>query len=143
MSIELPQRPPQSIEVVPHSRSGSLGLLDPNNIIGTKADASSTDWQVTEEGTLVPCKNDVCKDLFMPPAWPEVCGTGRQNEPRKEKIRRESLAAAICLHACTRIAICRDMALSDYKGHRYGVWGGLRESERKQINIEQKNGSRP
>jgi WhiB family redox-sensing transcriptional regulator len=49
-------------------------------------------------------------------------------EPRIDRMRRESMAKAMC-RDCPAILACRTYALDH--GEVYGVWGGLGEQERR------------
>jgi len=49
-------------------------------------------------------------------------------ETRAERLRRESVAKAVC-RDCPAILACRTRALEH--GEVYGVWGGLGEQERR------------
>lgn len=59
--------------------------------------------------------------IFFPPAHPER---------KDERAAREDAAKAICA-TCRVRAACLDYALRIREPH--GVWGGLNESERKQL----------
>lgn len=51
-------------------------------------------------------------------------------EPKAERLARESAAKAICAR-CPVIAPCRESALRT--GELFGVWGGLAESDRRDV----------
>lgn len=60
-------------------------------------------------------------EMFFPPA---------HTERKEEKLRREEHAKAICV-TCSVRADCLDYAIRIREPH--GIWGGLNESERKQL----------
>ncbi|MEX0953135.1 MAG: WhiB family transcriptional regulator [Nitriliruptoraceae bacterium] len=51
-------------------------------------------------------------------------------EPKRERLARESAAKAICLQ-CPCVDVCREHAIAT--GETYGVWGGLGESDRREL----------
>lgn len=51
-------------------------------------------------------------------------------EPKRERLAREAEAKAICAR-CPCIQDCREHALAT--GELYGVWGGLGESDRREL----------
>lgn len=54
-------------------------------------------------------------------------------EPKHERLAREAAAKAICA-SCPALVPCRQQALA--QGERYGVWGGLGESDRRGLVAE-------
>ena len=80
--------------------------------------APATKWQ-----SFGACR-DADVDVFFPPS---------HFEHKPEREARESRAKAICM-TCTVRAECLDWALSVREPH--GVWGGLSESERKQLLVD-------
>lgn len=75
----------------------------------------ATDWQLRAA-----CRGPQ-SEIFFPPASPER---------RDEKRARERHAKAICA-TCSVRADCLAHALSIREQH--GIWGGLSESERRQL----------
>ena len=59
--------------------------------------------------------------VFFPPSYVER---------KDERVRREREAKSIC-HGCAVLTDCLDYALRIKEPH--GIWGGLNESERKQL----------
>jgi WhiB family transcriptional regulator, redox-sensing transcriptional regulator len=51
-------------------------------------------------------------------------------EPKRERVRREAAAKAICA-VCPALAACREHALAHEEP--YGVWGGLGEADRRAL----------
>ncbi len=51
-------------------------------------------------------------------------------EPKRERLARESAAKAICVE-CPCVQACREHAIAT--GETYGVWGGLGESDRREL----------
>ena len=79
------------------------------------ADAPSTSWQ-----QLGLCRAEDASVFFPPSTF----------EHKPEREAREARAKAICLR-CEVRAECLEWALQTREP--YGVWGGLSESERKQV----------
>lgn len=51
-------------------------------------------------------------------------------EPKRERREREARAIEIC-QGCPCITACREHAIAT--GEAYGVWGGLGETERREL----------
>jgi WhiB family transcriptional regulator, redox-sensing transcriptional regulator len=54
-------------------------------------------------------------------------------EPKRERLAREAAAKAVC-RGCPCIRLCREHAIA--AGESYGVWGGLGESDRRELIAE-------
>jgi WhiB family transcriptional regulator, redox-sensing transcriptional regulator len=54
-------------------------------------------------------------------------------EPKRERLAREAAAKSVC-RRCPCISLCREYAIAT--GEAYGVWGGLGESDRRELIAE-------
>jgi WhiB family transcriptional regulator, redox-sensing transcriptional regulator len=84
-------------------------------------------WAVEQTQTLDKWQHKAsCRgphaEIFFPPSHPER---------KEEKLQREDRAKSICRSCSVRVD-CLDYALRIHEPH--GIWGGLNETERKQMS---------
>jgi WhiB family transcriptional regulator, redox-sensing transcriptional regulator len=112
----------------------SVQDLSPDRTSGERADRCDADEDRTPRLPRVPELVDVSEGWELDARCREedaalFFGPNRF-EPKRERVRREAAAKAICA-ACPALAACREHALVHEEP--YGVWGGLGEADRRAL----------
>lgn len=112
--------------------------LDRSSELGT---ASAADHLAP--GPIGPMGLSLAQDLDAEISWDQQARCRNRDpalffgpnrfEPKRERLAREAEAKAVCA-MCPCIQACREYAIST--GELYGVWGGLGETDRRELVAE-------